>query len=82
VVGAAELEPAALELASELAGNAPLAQRGNKRVIAALLSAEGELETDVEAQLIELRRRSFSSKDMREGVSAFAERRPARWRGE
>ena len=39
----AELEALALELAGELAGNAPLSQRGNKRVIAALLHAEGEL---------------------------------------
>ena len=40
---AAELEATALELAGELAGNAPLSQLGNKRVIAALLGAEGEL---------------------------------------
>ena len=40
---AAELEAAALELAAELAGNAPLSQLGNKRVIAELLGAEGEL---------------------------------------
>ena len=38
-----ELEAPALELAAELAGNAPLSQTGNKRVIAALLRAEGEL---------------------------------------
>src|SRR5438477_10207523 len=32
-----DLDEVALEIAKELAGNAPLAQRGNKRVIAALL---------------------------------------------
>src|SRR5262249_6956705 len=37
------LDELALELARELAGNAPLAQAGNKRVIASLLSAEGRL---------------------------------------
>jgi enoyl-CoA hydratase/carnithine racemase len=51
-------------------------------VIAALLSAEGELRSDVEEELIELRRASFASQDLREGMRAFAERRPARWRGE
>jgi enoyl-CoA hydratase/carnithine racemase len=82
VAEAARLEDMALELAGELAGNAPLSQTGNKRVIAALLRAEGELPADVEAELIELRRASFASSDLREGMRAFAERRPARWRGE
>jgi enoyl-CoA hydratase/carnithine racemase len=82
VVAAAELERAALELASELAGNAPLSQRGNKRVIAALLQAEGELSAEVESELIELRRASFASSDMREGMRAFAEKRAPHWRGE
>jgi enoyl-CoA hydratase/carnithine racemase len=78
---AEELEAAGLELAAELAGNAPLAQRGNKRVIAALLQAAGELPPDVEAELIELRRASFASEDMREGMRAFAEKRAPNWRG-
>ena len=52
----------ALELAAELAGNAPLSQLGNKRVIAALLRAEGELAAEVEEELIELRRASFASR--------------------
>jgi enoyl-CoA hydratase/carnithine racemase len=82
VAAAGELEGVALELANELAGNAPLAQRGNKRVIAALLRAESELPAEVEEELIELRRGSFASRDLREGIRAFAERRPARWRGE
>jgi enoyl-CoA hydratase/carnithine racemase len=82
VAGTAELDAVALDLASELAGNAPLAQVGNKRVIAALLSTEGELPAEVEEELIELRRASFASQDMREGMRAFAEKRPARWRGQ
>ena len=69
-------------MAAELAGNAPLSQRGNKRVIAAMLAAQGELAEEVEAELIELRRASFASQDMREGMRAFAEKRPARWRNE
>jgi enoyl-CoA hydratase/carnithine racemase len=82
VTGAEELEAVALELAQELAGNAPLAQTGNKRVIAALLDAESRLQPDVEEELIELRRASFASRDLREGMRAFAERRPPSWRGE
>jgi enoyl-CoA hydratase/carnithine racemase len=78
----AELQSSSLELASELAGNAPLSQLGNKRVIAALLHAEAELPGEVEEELIELRRASFASRDMREGMQAFAEKRPPRWRGE
>jgi enoyl-CoA hydratase/carnithine racemase len=79
---AAELETTALDIAAELAGNAPLSQLGNKRVIAELLDAEGVLVAEVEEELIELRRASFASQDMREGMKAFAEKRPPRWRGE
>ena len=81
VAPAEALEQTTLELAGELAANAPLSQTGNKRVIAALLSAEGEVPQEVEDELIELRRASFASQDMREGMRAFAERRPARWQG-
>jgi enoyl-CoA hydratase len=82
VASAEDLDALTLELAGELAGNAPLSQTGNKRVIAALLQAESELPADVEAELIELRRASFASQDLREGMRAFAERRAAHWRGE
>jgi enoyl-CoA hydratase/carnithine racemase len=81
VASAAQLEQTSLELAAELAGNAPLSQTGNKRVIAALLAADGDLEPEVEKELIELRRASFASQDMREGMRAFAERRAPRWQG-
>jgi enoyl-CoA hydratase/carnithine racemase len=81
VASASELEATTLSLARELAGNAPLSQTGNKRVIAALLRAEGALDPEVEQELIELRRASFASDDMREGMRAFAEKRPPRWRG-
>ncbi len=76
------LESTTLELAGELAGNAPLSQLGNKRVIAELLGAEGRLAQKIEEELIELRRQSFASQDMREGMKAFAEKRAPRWRGE
>jgi enoyl-CoA hydratase/carnithine racemase len=79
VAARGELEAVALDLAGELAGNAPLSQLGNKRVIGALLDAEGQLAAEVEEELIELRRASFASEDMREGMRAFAEKRPAHW---
>jgi enoyl-CoA hydratase/carnithine racemase len=82
VAPAADLETMTAELAGELAGNSPLAQLGNKRVIGALLRAAGRLEEDVERELIALRRASFASADMREGMRAFAERRAPEWRNE
>ena len=82
VAAGEDLETVTLELAQELAANAPLSQTGNKRVIAALLHAQSTLPADVEAELIDLRRASFASRDLREGMRAFAERRAPRWRGE
>ncbi len=76
-----QLEEEASSLAEELAGNAPLAQLGNKRVIRAVLEGRGELSPHVEAELIELRRQCFRTEDFREGVRAFAEKRPPRWQG-
>ena len=72
---------AAVEMAKELAGNAPLSIKGNKRILRELATAAAELDPKVEQELIELRRACFSSADFREGVAAFAERRPAQFKG-
>jgi enoyl-CoA hydratase/carnithine racemase len=81
VVAPDALEETSLGWARELAANAPLSVQGNKKVIRALLSAEGALDPDVARELIALREACFASEDMREGVRAFAEKRPARWQG-
>jgi enoyl-CoA hydratase/carnithine racemase len=81
VVGSADLEGVALDWAEDLAAGAPLAQRGNKRVLRALLDAEGDVAPEVAAELVALREASFASDDMREGVRAFGQKRPARWQG-
>jgi len=81
VVDPSDLTEEALALAGELAAGAPLAQRGNKRVIRAVLEVQDRLEPDVERELIELRRACFDSEDFREGVRAFAEKRRPKWQG-
>jgi enoyl-CoA hydratase/carnithine racemase len=81
VVPESQLEDVTLELAEELAANAPLSVSGNKRVLRELLRSGGALDADVERELIALRQACFASDDLREGVRAFAEKRPARWRG-
>ena len=81
IVQPERLEGQALELATEIAANAPLASRGNKRVIRAILDAQAALAPDVERELVELRRACFSSEDFREGVLSFVEKRRPQWRG-
>jgi enoyl-CoA hydratase/carnithine racemase len=81
VVAPTGLEEATLGWATELAANAPLSTSGNKRVIRELLRAQGPLDPGIERELVELRRACFASDDMREGVRAFGEKRPARWKG-
>jgi enoyl-CoA hydratase/carnithine racemase len=76
-----ELEATALSLAAELAGNAPLAMSGNKLVLHELLGSRAALHPEIERELLELRESSFASDDLREGVSAFAEKRSPRWTG-
>jgi enoyl-CoA hydratase/carnithine racemase len=82
VVPADAVQARGVELAGEIGSRAPLSLRGNKRVIAELLAAEGALDPEVERELVELREACFRSEDFYEGVRAFAEKREPRWRAQ
>ncbi len=75
------VESASLELAAEVAANAPISMQGNKRAIDTL-TANPVLTPEQERELIELRESCFASDDFREGIAAFAEKRKPNWRGE
>ncbi|HLX34502.1 MAG TPA: enoyl-CoA hydratase-related protein [Candidatus Limnocylindrales bacterium] len=78
VVASEATVPAALELASRIAGMAPVA------VIAAKAAVNRAEELSLEAGL-EFERRNFyllfATEDQREGMAAFVEKRAARWKG-
>ena len=80
VVDAEQLEQTSLELAGEIAANAPISLKGNKRIIRALREVPQRLPEELERELVELRESCFYSEDFREGVRAFGEKRAPVWR--
>jgi len=82
VLPAGDAERAALELAEEIARNAPLAVQGMKRILRLLEAAHERGFTPEEREEIALlRRRAFESADTAEGRAAFLEKRAPRFQG-
>ncbi len=76
VVAADALVGRALELAQQIAANAPLAVQAAKRLIDAALPTSPAATLEVSASMA-----SGATEDAREGRSSFLERRPPRYRG-
>lgn len=80
VVPKAELHAFTYDLAEELANNAPLAMKGHKHIFNTLLHHQGirpEDRDEIDNILLE----SLNSEDLKEGATAFLEKRKAEFKG-
>ncbi len=80
MVPRAELSSTTYMLANEIAGNAPLSLKGSKRILSMLSRAIEFRESDLkEAEAII--EEGFNSEDLKEGQTAFIEKRKPRFKG-
>jgi enoyl-CoA hydratase/carnithine racemase len=75
IVEPERLEARTLELAEQIAANAPLTLRAAKEAVRRILE-RGRIEEAADLILM-----CYMSEDFREGIAAFLEKRPARWSG-
>jgi enoyl-CoA hydratase/carnithine racemase len=76
VVPKESIESAVMEMAAQVAANAPLTIRATKEMARRLMQARGPAHDD--ADLIEM---CYMSADFKEGVDAFLSKRKPRWTG-
>ena len=68
------------ELAAEIAALAPLTVQGHKRALN-LVAGQAALAAAALAEVSALEARNFASRDLEEGMAAFAEKRAPRFEG-
>lgn len=75
-----ELEAFTFDLAAEIAGNAPLAVKGTKRILNMLAESEN-LDPDQMQEAERIVAEAFNSEDLKEGQTAFLEKRKPAFKG-
>jgi enoyl-CoA hydratase len=79
-----ELDPGIERLIDDIMAGAPITVRNSKRIIHLLLEAESQgrgIEGGLLAELTRLAGEAHTSEDVKEGLTAFFERRPPRFQG-
>jgi len=75
------LESFTYDLAEEIAGNAPLSLKGIKRILNLILRSHSDMAADDRKETEDIVARVLQSRDLKEGQTAFLEKRPPQFRG-